>query len=587
MKNYIEKLQKQQAIVIFILLLSVFFFNCSRQNKTLVSIGDEKITLGEFEKQYLKTINNLDSARNKSLDDKKSFLNLYIKFRLKVKDAREKGILKNPDLQKEIEEYKKSLYPTFLIDKEVTTKEIKKLYDRKREEVRASHILINLAEVPTPQDSIAAYQKADSCIQRLKNGEDFGTLALQYSSDRTVQTNKGDLYYFTGGMTVDTFEDAVYDLSVGEYTKKPVRTIFGLHIIKLTDRRPRLEGISAAHILIQDKRDSVGVMIDSIGTYNKAMEAYNKAKNGEDFGALVTQYSDDPGTKTNKGELGFFDRRRMAQPFDSAAFGLKVGEISQPVRTQYGWHIIKKTGEKPFQPFDKQIENLKNDYKRTKKYKDDYQKYVDGLKIDFNFKLKEEGLQFLKSKFDSTKNLSNYNIDSLLTAGDKNIVLATYKDGDVKVSDFLNNLNTNRDYQRINLTEATLKSIINSTAEQPLLNKKAIESKIEKDDDFIAMLTEYENGLIVFRVDQDELWSKVKIADNDMQTYFDANKVKYTKIDSTGKTVEKSFDESKAEISNELQQIKFKDIENNYFEDLKKKYPVKINEEVLTEAFKE
>ena len=160
-----------------LLIISFTSTDCSRQNKTLAEIGDEKITLGEYEKQYLKTLNNIDSAKAKSMDERRQFLNLYINFRLKVKDARDRGLLNNADVQKDVAEYKKNFSPTYLVDKEVVSDAIKKLYERKKEEVRASHILLTLAEKPTPQDSIAAYQKADSILVRLKNGEDFNKLA--------------------------------------------------------------------------------------------------------------------------------------------------------------------------------------------------------------------------------------------------------------------------------------------------------------------------------------------------------------------------------------------------------------------------
>jgi peptidyl-prolyl cis-trans isomerase SurA len=586
MNKTIKRLQLA-GLLIFILIVTISAANCSRASKTLAEIGDEKITLGEFEKQYLKTVGSIDSARAKSMEDKKSFLNLYINFRLKVKDARERGLLNTPEMQKDINEYKKNLAPTYLIDKEVVDPELHELYDRKKEEVRASHILISLAEKPTVQDSIAAYQKADTIIHKLEDGADFGQLALEYSQDRTVSQNKGDLYYFTAGMTVPAFEDEVYSLKVGEFTKKPVRTVFGLHIIKLTDRKPRLESIRASHILIQDKRDSLGRIIDSLQTYQHALDVYNKAKSGENFSQLAAQYSEDPATKNIGGDLGYFDRRRMTQPFDSAVFALNVGEIAGPIRTQYGWHIIKKTEEKPIQPFDKVKETLKNDFKRSQQFKEDYSKYVSNLKKELDFKITDEGLNFLINKFDTSKSISDYNLDSLFAQGDKDKVIAAYDDGQIKMQDILNLLNVNRDYQRSPLTRQTWISIIGAAAESPMLNKKAQDMKIEKDDEFEALMRDYENGLLVFRVDQDELWSKVKLSDAELQSYYDANKSKYTKLDSLGHSVPKTFDEVKPQISNELQQIRFKEIEKEYLDRLKQKYPVKIYDEVLLDAFKE
>src|SRR3974377_1446030 len=101
-KNY----YKMVAYIIILWFFSFSFMNCNRANRTVAEIGNEKVTLGEYEKQYLKTLPSLDSAKAKTLEDRKQFLDLYINFRLKVKDARERGLLDNPDMQKEIADYK-------------------------------------------------------------------------------------------------------------------------------------------------------------------------------------------------------------------------------------------------------------------------------------------------------------------------------------------------------------------------------------------------------------------------------------------------------------------------------------------------
>jgi peptidyl-prolyl cis-trans isomerase SurA len=580
---------KLKILTLFICLISAFlFYNCNHpSSKTLAEIGDEKITLGEFEKQYLKTIGNPDTARNKPLEDKKDFLNLYINFRLKVKDARERGMLNDPEIKKEIDEYKKNFTPTYLVDKEIVTAEIKKLYENKKQEYRASHILLNLSTNPSPEDSVRAYQTADTIIQKLKDGFDFGELALQYSDDRTVKTNRGDLYYFTAGMTVPEFEKAVFELKVGSYTKQPVRTQFGLHIVKLTDKKPRIESVRISHILIQDKRDSLGNIIDSAETHKKIIDIYNRAKNGESFESLVEQFSEDQATKLTKGDLGYISRRRLAQPLDSAAFAMKTGDISAPIRTPYGWHIVMKTDEKPLEPFEKVREQLKDEYKRTNKYKEDYNKYVETLKEKYNFKITDAGLDFLKSVFDSLKTLVDYNLDNLFTPEQRGNVIAEFKDGKVTVNDMINHLNINRDFSRMNLNEQTLKAIINSASENLLLNKKAAEIKIEKEDEYIANLTDYENGLLVFKIDQDEIWSKVTVTEDEISSYYSSNKSKYIKSVSGEENQYRSLDEVRAEISNELQQAKYKERETGYLQSLKQKYPVIIHEEILLDAFKD
>lgn len=561
---------------------------CSSMKKKQVvaEIGNEKIYLYEFEKQYLKSNPILDTAKNKSLQERKDFLDLLIKFRLKVKDARERGLLNSPDIQNDINEYKKNFLSAFLIDKKIVAPHIKDLYDMKKYEVRASHILINLPQTANPEDSIKAYKKAEDAINELKAGVDFGTVAIKYSDDFTAKQNNGDLYFFTAGMTVPEFEEEVYSLKIGDFSKKPVRTMYGLHIVKLTDKRPRFESIRASHILIQEQRDSTGKIADSIGTYNKAKSLLDRIKNGEDFAKIAEENSDDPATKTKGGDLGFFDRRRMVQPFDSAAFMLKKGQVSGLVKTAFGWHIIKLTDVKEFQSFDKQKDNLKQDYKKGKAFKDEYAKYIEKSKKTLDFKFKDDAFGFIKAKFDSTKTIGSYSFDSLFTKADREKVIATFKDGSVKVEDIITYYNRNRDLANSFGTSENIKKLLDGTSELPILNAMAIKENIEKDADYIELLTEYENGLLSFKIDQEELWSKIKITNEDMMKYYDNNKAKYQYTENN-ETKIRPFDDVKAEISNTLQQDKFKELEAEYINKLKQKYPVKINDKVLMEAFKD
>ncbi len=582
-KNNLIKIVSFLSIILLVVVVA-----CSSKKKQVVAeVGDEKIYLDDYEKQYMKTVNNLDSAKNTDMEKRKEFLDLLVKFKLKVKDARERGLLKADDIQNDLNQYKENFLISFLIDKEIVEPQIKDLYEKKEYEIRASHILFNLPQQNfTPEDSIKAYQKANDALKKLKDGVPFSEVAMEFSEDQTAKQNGGDLYYFTAGMTVPEFEDAIYELKVGDYSKEPVRTQFGLHIVKLTDKRKRNDGIRASHILIQDQKDSMGAVIDSMGTYQKAKDILARIKNGEDFAKVATEVSQDPGSAPKGGDLGFFDRRRMVQPFDSVAFTLNVGEISDLVRTPFGWHIIKVTEIKPYLSFDKQKETLKGDFKKGPQFKNEYNKFLEKEKKAFNFEINNDALPFLVSKFDSAKPVSGFNLDSMFTPEEKSKVLATYRGGDIKVSDMISYLGKNRDNMSSLANSATLKKIIEGTADNPILYKVAIKENIEKDPEYIAQMTEYENGLLSFKVDQEELWRKIKITQEDMQKYYELNLGKYSYTDS-GKVKERPFDEVKSEISNTLQQDKFKEMEKAYVDNLKNKYPVKINETILIEAFKE
>jgi len=570
-----------------IILLIVVVACSSKKKQVVAEIGDEKIYLDDYEKQYMKTVNNLDSAKSSDMEKRKEFLDLLVKFRLKVKDARERDLLKSDDIQTDLKQYKENFITSFLIDKEIVEPKIKDLYDKKEYEIRASHILINLPmQNYSPEDSIKAYQKAADALKKLKEGADFSEVAMEFSDDLSAKQNGGDLYYFTAGMTVPEFEDAIYKLKPGEYTKEAVRTSFGLHIVKLTDKKKRVEGVRASHILIQDKKDSAGKVVDSLGTLQKAKDVLSRIKSGEDFTKVAMEVSEDPGSAQKGGDLGFFDRRRMVQQFDSVAFMLKAGEVSDLVRTPFGWHIIKVTEIKPYPAFDKQKETLKGDFKKGPQFKIDYTKFLEKAKKDFKFEIKEDVLALIMSKMDSTQPVSVYNLDSIFSTDEKSKVVAVYKDGEIKIMDVITYLGKNRD-NLTNVSNAdTWRKIIEGSADSPVMYKYAMKENVEKDPEYIAQLTEYENGLLSFKVDQEELWRKIKITPEDLQAYYDKNKDKYSSMDS-GKVVTRPMEEVKSEISNTLQQEKFKEMEKEYVDNLKKKYPVKVNEAILIEAFKE
>jgi peptidyl-prolyl cis-trans isomerase SurA len=582
------KRQKTLILLLVITIVSTIFFayGCNNKNKTVVAeVGNEKILMYEFENQFLKILgNNLDSAKKTTLEQRKDFLDLMIKLRLKVLDATEKGYLESPEIKTELDNYKKSYISAFLIDRKVVDPQIKELYERKKFEIRASHILINLPQTATPEDSVKAYQKAQTVIDRLKNGENFGTVAAEMSDDPSAKQNGGDLYYFTAGMTVPEFEDAIYKMSVGDYTKKPVRTMFGLHIVKLVDKKKRNDGIRASHILIQDVKDSLGRVVDSLASFNKIQEVYTKLKNGEDFGKLATEYSQDPGSAPKGGDLGFFDRRRMVQPFDSAAFMLKVGEYSSPVKTPYGYHIIKVTEIKPYQDFDKAKDGLKNDFKRSPVYKTEYDKYIDKVLKDCDLTLDKNGIAFLFSKVDSNKTIGNTMFDSLFNDADKGTKLATYKGGFVTLLDIVQLLQTAKDMTSFPANLASFTKIIQEAAKTPVLNIVAQKENIDKDEEYLDLLKEYTSGLLREKIDLEQISSKIKINDEDIQKYYDSHITQYKFKDGETEKM-RPLEEAKSEITNILRQEKFNETEKAYIENLKQKYPVKVNADALNKAF--
>jgi peptidyl-prolyl cis-trans isomerase SurA len=580
-RKYSASLAKIFLLVISVLLIA----GCSKKDKSVIAeLGDEDIYLYEFEGQILKTTQNPDSLKTKSIEEKNALLEQYINYRLKVKDARDRGLDTLTDIKNDLQEFKKNIY-LFLINKEVVQPQIEKLYDRKKYEYKVSHILINLPPKDVkPEDSIRAFLKADSILSKLSDKEDFSTVARQFSEDPSAASNGGELGYITGGMTVTEFEDAVYSLGVGSYTKTPVRTQFGLHIVKVTDKRKSVESIRASHILFQEKRDSTGAIIDSMEVLQKALTAIERLKNGEEFETVAKEMSDDIRSAPRGGDIGHFNKRQAPPAIDSALSELKIGEHTGMVRSQMGWHILKLTEIKEFAEFEKMQESLKSEFMRTEGYVKALKEFSDKTKEKYKFELMPDAITFFTGRLDSNITFGTLKLDSIFTPSDMSKVLAKFDNGDIKVGDIIQYLKTSATFSGRTPVYRAIEELIDNASQPILFNYAAIEENYDESPEYTEQITEYENGLLKFKIEQEEINSKIKLTEADLQKYYGDNAGKYT-MQIGDSTVTKSFDDVRGEISNELQQLKAKELDKAYIDALKLKYPVVIHAKVVEKAF--
>ena len=242
----------KKLIILFSFILSFLIISCSPKHSEIIlsKYDDNAVTMGEFEKQYEKNVGNLEAAKNDSLSKYKNFLDLYTNFKMKLRDAYVRGFYSDPELNKELLDYEKKVGVTFLLEKQIVAPAVKDLYNKRKWELRVSHIMI----VPDSSGEEAARKLAQSVLDSIKNGADFSEMAARYSKDRYSAKTGGDIYYFTAGQLPVEFEDAAYSLKPGELYPNIVRTKYGFHIIKLTDKRERVPQIRASHILIPFKR---------------------------------------------------------------------------------------------------------------------------------------------------------------------------------------------------------------------------------------------------------------------------------------------------------------------------------------------
>ncbi len=356
-----------RIIIYFSFILSLVFISCSPKHSEIVlaDIGNSDLQMGEFEEAYIKNAGGLEQAKTDSLNKLRNFLDLYVNFKMKLRDAEVRGYENDSELMNELNDYKKKVGVTFLLEKNIVEPGIQDLYNKRKWELRVSHIMIR----PDTSGEEAARLKAVAIADSIKNGISFEELARRNSQDFYSAPLGGDIFYITAGLLPAEFEDACYKTPAGKVYPNVVKTKFGYHVIKVTEKRERVPKIKASHILV-DFNNANGEM-DTVAAKARIDSVKMLLNSGADFAELASKYSKDTGSKDKGGDLGFFERRMMVKEFDEAAFNLKVGEVSDIIKTNFGYHIIKLTEKAPLPSLDEERENLKKIFKQTR-YQDQY-----------------------------------------------------------------------------------------------------------------------------------------------------------------------------------------------------------------------
>jgi len=329
-------------------------------NEILMTIAGKKISVGEFMTIYQKNNGNKEKDYDKKAGvsknpiDQKSlneYIDLFINFKLKVREAEELGLDTLTTFKNELSGYRDQLAKPYFTDEATLDKLISEAYERSKYDIRASHIFFQVKPNASPADTLSAYKKAVKVRELLVNGESFEKIAVEYSEDPSakdreanqqhpfIKGNKGDLGFFTVFDMFYPFESAAYTTELGKIS--PIlRTDNGYHIIKVTEKRPAFGKVVIAHLfLIMPKNASAE---DSLRIKLRIDTIYKKLQAGAKFEDLVKQYSEDKGSSAKGGVLPKFGVNRMVPEFVSAIYPLaKAGDYSSPTLTPYGWHIIK------------------------------------------------------------------------------------------------------------------------------------------------------------------------------------------------------------------------------------------------------
>ena len=510
---------KISRLLIFAFLL-VSCFLSAQTKEVLFTIDNHAFYTDEFIRVYNK---NLDLVKDDSQKDLDKYLELFLGYKLKVEKANKLGLQNGTTYQNELKSYRNQLSKNYLNDSKVTNELIREAYERMQQEVRASHILILVDEGASPEDTLKAYTKVLDIKKRLEAGEDFISVAQQFSEDPSVKENNGDLGYFSAFRMVYTFENAAFNTNVGQISK-PFRTRFGYHIVKVVDKRVNRGEVTVAHIMIVKQNDAAQnekakTTIDDI---------YKKIQQGESFETLAQQFSEDKSSAPKGGVLQRFGSGQLSsEVFENVAFGLNdKNQISVPFESQFGWHIVKLIEKHPVRLFDEMKVELEEKIRKDERS----MLITNSLAKTMRAKYKVTKDVKLLAKIKAVVTDEFYS--QTLVAPEKNkdangTILIINNDKKVNSKLFIDFIASK---QKANIKTRPVSKLVDELFEK-FIDEQLMayynENLENEFPEFKNVMDEYRDGLLLFDLMEKEIWNRAKNDTIGLQDFFQKNSKNY------------------------------------------------------------
>lgn len=510
-----------------------------------------EVPISEFEAAFRRM--NGKEPYSTTLDSLLEFLDVYSDYRLKLQDAKENGLFTDPKILAEIKGYREMLAGPYLLEKELTDRAVKDIHDKRKWEVNVTHFLAKFNNLNDPDDTLAAYNKAMRAFGMLNEGQPMSLVVMNStnnallaqgdlsildrnkktdpskytdgekwdgSDDKASAKSGGNLGFITGGQTVRQFEAEAYRLKPGEMSASPIRSRYGYHIIQVGDRIQRIGGVKVSHIMI----NCPPMVDDTTVPFAKIDSIYQLLKSGADFAQLAKEASDDKMTAPKGGDMDYINReeRRAEAGFDRAAYGLKDGETSGIIRSSFGYHIIKRNGTVPLPSYDQEKEKLKQMYKRYY-YDEDRAAYIKDLKKKFNYTVDKSGIDLFISKVDTLRTSLDSGWTANITATDRSKTIYTMAGQPYTLGALVDSLNAD---QGAPLARQPLEEMLTKLSDDHSLQIASADIAT-KYPEFETMMQDYQNGIALFELENQRVWSKAVPDTAGVRKYFNDNRMKF------------------------------------------------------------
>ncbi|MFK7782488.1 peptidylprolyl isomerase [Psychroserpens sp.] len=503
----------KQFITVIFFCLSCALFAQVDKNDVLFTVDNEPVMASEFVRVYSK---NLDLVKDESQKDVDAYLELFINYQLKVKEAKRLELDKDAKYIREFSNYKSQLTKNYMSESKVTDNLVKEAYDRSTMDIEASHVLIRIEE--NEKDTTEVYNRLLKLRDRIIK-EGYDAVQKEVHNGKTVFAE--NLGYFSSFKMVYAFETVAFNTKVGEVSM-PFRTRFGFHIVNVTNKRPSLGEVTVAHIMVaKDQKDSL------LNQETRIKEIYKKLQQGEKFESLAKQFSDDKSSSAKGGMLTPFTGGQLgSKEFEDVAFSLKEnGDVSEPFMTDFGWHIVKLIEKKGVQPFEDVEATFVNKVRRDSRSRLINTALANELNLKYKVKDNTEALAYFESIIND-----NYFKQAWIVPEDLNQdkTFITIGDKTITYGNFAQHLFKNqRKYNNKKVSaNALVTGIYNTYKEEQIItyHKDNLENENE---DFAHVLKEYRDGLLLFDLMEKEVWNAASKDSVGLKSYFQAHKSNY------------------------------------------------------------
>ncbi len=388
-----------------------------------------------------------------------------------------------------------------------------------------------VAKDAKPSDTLAAYNKLNEVYTKIKNGSDFGEMAKQYSEDRSAQMEgaprgyKGDLGYFSALSLVYEYENMMYNTPVGSVS--PIfRTQFGYHILKVTDKKPSEGEVTIAQILVRSPEASTAK--EKATKKKKIDDIYKELTGGAEWNTICEQYSEHEQTKLKGGLMQPFSKGGYTgvPEFEKAAFALsEKGDISKPVKTPYGWHILKLVNNTKDATFEESKDYFIKKVRSKPRAQLDKVVLTKRLQKQNNFKENEEHKITAIQTIDSTYLTGAWGYDPANKSFEN--VLFTINEEPYTIKDFFAYVKSKqKGNSRAKSHEYIANQLYTNYVQESVYSYEENHLE-EKYFDYKMLVKEYRDGILLFDLMKKDVWDKAQQDTSGLQDYYNNNKANY------------------------------------------------------------